>query len=222
VVGQAVPPARLRLTSPLLPGCHQASRHRMVLNVADNPISLPSVAYPVKIVRLILPEGLCGSSQQLVRLSRGPGLQPAQDGGNRHPGQDQQMHVIGHHHPRIQLITTPAFSDLNRLHRQRRNAWIAQPLWAEARAVKNTIRRHESVGWCGRCARYSDRREQTEEAPGEKDVDIIGLEMGELEMGQSTTIFEQEGWAGGAACPTKSSAPNCPRFSGTCRNSRRD
>jgi hypothetical protein len=33
------------------------------------------------------------------------------------------------------------------------------------------------------CARYSDRRERTEEAPGEKDVDIIGLEMGGLEMG---------------------------------------
>ena len=52
-------------------------------------------------------------------------------------------------------------------------------------------------------------------APGEKDVDIIGLE-----MGQSTTIFEHEGWAGGTACPTKSSAPNCPRFSEKCRNSR--
>jgi len=74
----------------------------MIVNVTDNPISLPSVAYPV-IIRLILPEGLSGSSQQLVRLSRDPRLQPAHDGGNGHPGQDQQMHVIGHHHPGILL-----------------------------------------------------------------------------------------------------------------------
>jgi hypothetical protein len=85
------------------------------------------------------------------------------------------------------------------MHRhQRRNAWIAQPLWAEARAVKSAIRRHEGVGGCGTCARSSDRRERTDEAPGEKDLDIVGLE-----IGQSTTIFEHETWAVGTACPTK-------------------
>jgi len=47
-------------------------------------------------------------------------------------------------------------------------------------------------------------------APGEKDVDMIGLEMGGLEIGQSTAIFAHEGGAGGTACPTKERCSELP------------
>jgi hypothetical protein len=99
VVGQAVPTARPRLTNPTAP--------RM-------PPTQPTPDCPQCSGPSDLSAGGCVPSDRKTHPARR--VQPAHDGGNRHPGQDQQMHVIGRHTPRIQLITTPAFSDLNRLH----------------------------------------------------------------------------------------------------------
>jgi len=176
---------------PLVRGCGQPSRHRIPLNVPDDSIPLLSVAHPVA-VRLILPEGMPGEPEQSVGLPRGPGLQPARDGGDGHVGQDQQMYVIGHYHPRGQFVpVSEGFSALNRLRHQVGNAGIAQPLWAGPRVIEGAISRYERVARCGVGALGEDRGERSEEAPGEKDVDVIGLE-----MGQSATVFEHDTWAG--------------------------
>ena len=131
------------------------------------------------IVRLILPEGLPGTSEQLVGLPRGPGLQPAHDGGDGHLGQYQQMHVIGHHCPCVQLIPMSlAFSAENRLRHKAGNSPVAQPPWTGVRAVQGTIGCHESMAGRGIGAFCVCRGEGAEEAPGEKYVDLIGLKMG--------------------------------------------
>ena len=89
------------------------------------------------------------------------------------------MYVIRHDHPRVQLVPASlAFSAANRFRHQAGDAWIAQPLWARARTVEGAIRRYESVARGGIGSLYAGLGQRSEEAPGEEDVGVVGLEVG--------------------------------------------
>ena len=58
------------------------------------------------IVALILPKWLPCSSQQLVDLSRAKSFQPSHKSGYINPGCEQQVNVISHDHPRVQITVS--------------------------------------------------------------------------------------------------------------------
>ena len=70
------------------------------------------------------------------------------------------------------------FSAENRLRDEAGNSPVAQPKWAGARAVQGTVGCRESMAGCGVGVFRADRGEG--EPPGEEDIDLIGLKLGNL------------------------------------------
>ena len=114
-------------------------RDRVALDVARNPLELSFVAYPT-IVGFSLPELLPNPSQKLVRL---PGRKPFDrllQLAGRHLRRQQEMHMVGHHHPRVQAIVPRfALAKLERIGDKLRDLAPAMPGRAVAGSVQESV-----------------------------------------------------------------------------------
>lgn len=150
------------------------------------------------IVGFELPERLPGSSKQLVGAARGGAFQPAHNDGQIHMGQYQQVHVIRHDRPGIEVIKVPFFfSDLNCFGHDTRDARIFQPARATTTAVQGSICCDEGVA--GRkisIGAFADG-EASIQAPRDENVDAFGLD-----VRQAAAVFEHKELAGETACST--------------------
>jgi hypothetical protein len=75
----------------------------MVLDVGANSLEFGFVPNPV-IKRFIFPERLPDSSKGGVGVSRGNPLDTPRDPGQRHPGPEEHVHVIGHDHIGVKIV----------------------------------------------------------------------------------------------------------------------
>src|SRR5258708_5830656 len=82
---------------------NQSSRHRIPLDILNNSPKLIPVANPM-IVGLILPESCTGQPKQHIGSPCGSPLQPAHNLGERVPRRHDDVHMVGHDDPGMQLV----------------------------------------------------------------------------------------------------------------------
>jgi len=83
---------------------YQARVDRILFDVRTNAVELGCGSYQV-IVAFVLPKCLAVAAQQLIRAIRRKPFQRRQPSRRLHPRGNEKMHVIGHDHVRMKLVT---------------------------------------------------------------------------------------------------------------------
>ncbi len=181
----------------------QPRAHRVVLDIASDAIQFYLIPHTV-IERFILPERLPRQAQDQVGLSCRGSFQPAGNLRKRCAGTQQDMHVIGHDYPRLDLIELPsAFAVEKGIGHHLSNAGIPQPNWAQDGFVRLPVESEEctAVGnWrgAGRLGRFTLRHRTSQTPSDEKKgcLSDFGMPVGKF------AAVEHRGLAGESACPT--------------------
>src|SRR6266567_2275948 len=111
VVGQADSLPYLKLSRcarpwPILDALHQRRLDRIPLYIPDDPIHLHFAADPM-IIRLVLPESLTGSCEDLIGLSSAVTLDCLSDLFHLDERSQQDVDVIRHDDPGLEVVFLP-------------------------------------------------------------------------------------------------------------------
>jgi len=123
----------------------ETRRHGVLFNVASGPVQSFCSPDPV-IPGFVLPERLTSSSEQPVGGPGGGSFEPAHKQRRWHNRRYQNMYVVRHHHPRVELIEqTSVFAISDRVRHKQGNSRIGQPSWTGSCPVELPILGNESV-----------------------------------------------------------------------------
>lgn len=186
---------------PIAGSPHKAGSHRIVLDIADNPVQFVVITNPM-IERFLLPKHLSSSAQNLVGLSGSRALQPAGNYGQRNHRLHQHVNMIRHDDPGRQGVKAAiALAAPEGVPYQLCNARVFQPKWPGYTSICVPIKSQESSSRFFRLdlPRFSTWK-RTGQTPSHKQEDSWCW--GGLPMRQLSTI-EHELLAGETACPTK-------------------
>ena len=96
------------------------------------------------IKRFVLPEAPPGPPQDLVRVARRVGLDTSHNSRYGQQGPNQNVHMIRHHHVRIQFVVLQFITAQKRIANDIRYARIREPLRTSLRLVKHRVQLRES------------------------------------------------------------------------------
>jgi hypothetical protein len=134
---------------------HEARRHGVLFDVANDFVELGGVANPA-VPGFLPPEGLTGEFQNLVGFVSGRALQPTRHRGERHLWRDQQVDMVWHDHPGVKFVKPPVcLSCRDGFGNYRCDTYIPQPARPRRVAVQPSIRADERVS--GSRVRFQDR-----------------------------------------------------------------
>src|SRR5260221_2417204 len=103
---------------------HETRRYRFPLDVSANAQTLRN-GHDGVIVALVLPKGPAVTTQHLVGSIGGGAFQRSKPLGCHNMRRHQQMHMIGHDHKRMELITLKSTLTISQsFNHQVRNLWL--------------------------------------------------------------------------------------------------
>ena len=169
------------------------------------------------IIRLILPKRLSGPTQDLVSSPRRRSFQPSHQHRCCDHWENQQVHVVRHHHPSTKIIEMPlASSHQNRVGDRIGNPRVLEPSRSRSARGQNAILSRESVAWRSVQSSLWLGGKCPPKTPSEEQISTV-----RMVMRQSSSVFgHRYGRAGETACPTNTGVFPPQRFSPKCTNSR--
>ena len=188
LVGQAVSPAIRHWTRasapPTPPNLHKPGLLQCRLGSVD-PIRVAKVVVP----GLVLPKWLPCSTKDPIGVPRRRSFQPSHQHCQRNAGKNQQMHVVRHNRPGQEFIEVSlGVPGHNRAGNQICNAGIGEPCRPWALSIQSTVLRHESMSGSGTRSGSHPNRQCSPQAPGQEQVSMI-----RMVMGQSSAVFSHSG-----------------------------
>ena len=123
----------------------EPSLNRIGKNVALDAPKLFSTSHQM-IVTFILPKWLASSTQQFVGLSSTETFQSAQQGGCVGMRSEEQMDVVGHDHPGMQVTILRA--EQNRTPHQPCDLRLLKIHRSKSRRIQQSVHRHECFSGC--------------------------------------------------------------------------
>jgi hypothetical protein len=175
----------------------EAGGNRIVFDIADGFIEFAGVADPA-VEGFVAPEGPTGKPEDPIGFSRRRAFQPAGDNRERFVWGDQKMDVVWHDYPGVELVEASfGFSFPGCCCCEFGYADVHQPLNTVSIPMQHSVFGHEGF------ARREDQipcaqRHRSVEAPGEKNLCSLGVDMGE----SSSVVPHRLVRAGGNACLT--------------------
>ena len=89
--------------SPISRPNREPRRHRIIFDVPADSLELVRIPHPM-VVRLGLPKVFVDAAKNLIAMARADAFNSRHHPSYRHNRRDQHMHVIWHHHIRVELI----------------------------------------------------------------------------------------------------------------------
>ena len=127
---------------------NQAGSYGILLNVTGDSAEFCAVPDPT-VPGFLLPEGLAGAAQDSIGLASGRAFEPAGDFGQGHLGRQEQVDVVGHEDPGVQVIKCAFGFSVQRLFGYHLgDPWIGQPFWPLLFSIKFSIFCHECMARC--------------------------------------------------------------------------
>ena len=154
---------------------NQSGPHRIHLDITHNPTELRRVANQV-VVALILPERLAGASENPIAFTSRKSLKRLHDFRYFDQRRDQQMNMVGHHHPGMQFVM-PLFPAKNGFDHNGCDLGSAKKARPGASVVKKRIHRDESLSRRELFGKAPSLRQRPVQTPGEKDCLASGIPM---------------------------------------------
>jgi len=122
--------------------CNQSCSSRVVLDVQPNPGELPLIPNDV-IVRFVLPERLAGAMKQQIRLGRRRRFERAEQLRKTHHWREQEMHVVRHDRPCVQVVVTNLGAVIERGKDYIGDGWLPEERRARTGLLKQAIHRNK-------------------------------------------------------------------------------
>jgi hypothetical protein len=178
----------------------QSCSHRISLNVTPDATRFLLTSHPV-VIGLSLPERFARASQQPICLAGSVAFQRLQQPARRDLGTDQQMNVVSHNHPSIQMIVAKSDAALNRSSDQLGDSRLPKIERTVRGSIEIAI--YPSKGFAmGDFSRGWIRgaRKTSMQAPGEKQRFAWGIA---VRKASATVAHEREVWRRGGNSPVE-------------------
>lgn len=129
----------------------------VILDVPNHALFLGRIAYAA--VKIIPTPERAGSAQESICASCAGDLGPGDNSGEPNKRQDDEMNMIGHHHPASQFIEALVLPLMKSSHHDADNIGLHQPLWSGSPRIENAIEGDEFRSVCGVEVGYPSHRE---------------------------------------------------------------